>query len=54
MVVATKELPKNKWDDEDVEEEDVKESWEDEDTSEVTVFDYLNAEMIFSNCCLIF
>lgn len=26
-----KEQPKNKWDDEDVDENDVKESWEDED-----------------------
>ncbi|XP_078434855.1 uncharacterized protein LOC144705877 [Wolffia australiana] len=32
--IAKKELPKGKWDDEDVEEEDVKESWEDEDSSE--------------------
>uniref|UniRef100_A0A1D1XI18 Eukaryotic translation initiation factor 3 subunit J n=1 Tax=Anthurium amnicola TaxID=1678845 RepID=A0A1D1XI18_9ARAE len=30
-----KELPKGLWDDEDVEEENVKESWEDEDASEV-------------------
>lgn len=29
-----KEQPKNKWDDEDVEEDDVKESWEDEDEPE--------------------
>ena len=26
-----KEQPKNKWDDEDVDDNDVKESWEDED-----------------------
>ncbi|KAL9381430.1 hypothetical protein Peur_027087 [Populus x canadensis] len=29
--LLSKEQPKNKWDDEDVDEDDVKESWEDED-----------------------
>nr|POE71202.1 eukaryotic translation initiation factor 3 subunit j [Quercus suber] len=29
--IPTKEQPKNKWDDEDVDDDDVKESWEDED-----------------------
>ncbi|KAJ7970180.1 Eukaryotic translation initiation factor 3 subunit J [Quillaja saponaria] len=30
-VLPSKELPKNKWDDEDLDENDVKDSWEDED-----------------------
>ncbi|XP_075651992.1 uncharacterized protein LOC142622414 [Castanea sativa] len=29
--IPTKEQPKNKWDDEDMDDDDVKESWEDED-----------------------
>ena len=29
--LTKKDLPKSKWDDEDVDENDVKESWEDED-----------------------
>lgn len=29
--IPKKELPKNAWDEEDVEESDVKDSWEDED-----------------------
>jgi len=29
--VLAKEAPKNQWDDEDVEEEEVKQSWEEED-----------------------
>jgi translation initiation factor 3 subunit J len=29
--VLAKEVPKNQWDDEDVEEEEVKQSWEEED-----------------------
>uniref|UniRef100_A0A2P2KVI7 Eukaryotic translation initiation factor 3 subunit J n=1 Tax=Rhizophora mucronata TaxID=61149 RepID=A0A2P2KVI7_RHIMU len=32
--LLSKEQPKSKWDDEDVEESDVKESWEDEDQSD--------------------
>ncbi|KAK9103779.1 hypothetical protein Sjap_021033 [Stephania japonica] len=32
--ILKKELPRSKWDDEDVDEDDVKESWEDEDEPE--------------------
>lgn len=31
LLTITKEQPKNKWDDEDVDDNNVKESWEDED-----------------------
>lgn len=37
-VVLKKELVKNSWDDEDVDEDDIKESWEDEEPAPVYFF----------------
>lgn len=48
-----KEQPKNKWDDEDVDDNDVKESWEDEDEPEpepVRIIDSLANDVSFFEC----
>lgn len=39
--VLTKDQPKSKWDDEDVDENDVKESWEDDEELALVIYLYL-------------
>lgn len=51
MQTIPTEKPKGLWDDEDVEEEDVKESWEDEEDASTKVKNHLLL-FSFSNLCI--